>query len=51
MDMIYQILVLGRFYPSEVVIVALLLAFIPNVIARGLATRVAGRWRPDTSAV
>jgi Ca2+/Na+ antiporter len=44
MDMIYQVIVLGQFYPAEAVIVALLFAFIPYVIIRGPAARVARRW-------
>ena len=43
MDGIYQALVLHRFYPSEAVIVALLLALLPYVILRGLVTRAARR--------
>jgi hypothetical protein len=35
MDVIYQIIVLKRFYPAEAVIVALLFAFVPYVIIRG----------------
>ena len=45
MDGIYQAVVLHRFYPSEAVIVALLLGFVPYVILRGLVTRVARRRR------
>jgi hypothetical protein len=44
MDVIYQVIVLRRFYPAEAVIVALLFAFIPYVIIRGPATRIARRW-------
>jgi hypothetical protein len=44
MDVIYQIIILKRFYPAEAVIVALLFAFVPYVIIRGPAARVA-RWR------
>jgi len=44
MDAIYQVIVLGQFYPTEAVIVALLFAFIPYVIIRGPATRIARRW-------
>jgi hypothetical protein len=44
MDAIYQVIVLGRFYPAEAVIVALLFAFIPYVIIRGPAARIARRW-------
>jgi len=43
MDGIYQALVFHRFYPSEAVIVALLLALLPYVILRGLVTRAARR--------
>ena len=44
MDVIYQIIVLKRFYPAEAVIVALLFAFIPYVIIRGPIVRIARRW-------
>ena len=44
MDGIYQVIVLRQFYPAEAVIVALLFAFIPYVIIRGPATRIARRW-------
>jgi hypothetical protein len=40
MDTLYQILVLGSFYPNEAVVVALLLAFLPYVILRGLVARL-----------
>ena len=43
MDAIYQVIVLRRFYPAEAVIVALLFAFVPYVIIRGPATRIARR--------
>jgi hypothetical protein len=42
MDVIYQILVLQTFFPNEAVIIALLLAFMPYLIVRGLVTRA---WR------
>jgi hypothetical protein len=45
MDAIYQVIVLKRFYPDEAVIVALLFAFIPYVIIRGPAARIARRWQ------
>jgi hypothetical protein len=45
MDAIYQVIVLQRFYPAEAVIVALLFAFVPYVIIRGPAARIARRWR------
>ena len=44
MDAIYQSIVLRRFYPAEAVIVALLFAFVPYVIMRGPAARIARRW-------
>ncbi|HEY1242426.1 MAG TPA: hypothetical protein VGF16_17810 [Bryobacteraceae bacterium] len=43
MDMIYQVIVLKQFYPAEAVIVALLFAFVPYVIVRGPAARIARR--------
>ena len=43
MDAVYQVIVLGQFYPAEAVIVALLFAFIPYVIIRGPAARIARR--------
>ena len=45
MDVIYQVIVLKMFYPAEALIVALLLAFVPYVVVRGLVTRIARRWR------
>jgi hypothetical protein len=36
MDTIYQLLVLRTFYPLEALVVALLLAFVPYLIIRGL---------------
>jgi hypothetical protein len=47
-DLIYQLLVLKRFYPTEAVVVALFVGFIPYVIIRGLATRIANRWFGNT---
>jgi hypothetical protein len=41
MNVIYQALVLKTFYPNEVLVVALLLAFVPYLIIRGLVLRVA----------
>ena len=49
MDGIYQVIVLKRFYPAEAVIVALLFAFVPYVIIRGPATRIARRWLGGSS--
>jgi hypothetical protein len=41
MDVIYQTLVLKTFYPAEAAVIALVLAFIPYVIIRGVVLRVA----------
>ncbi|WP_198402366.1 YidH family protein [Rhodobacter sp. CZR27] len=47
MDAIYQVTVLGTFYPAEIPLVAILFAFLPYVLLRGpfarLARRRAGR--------
>jgi hypothetical protein len=45
MDTIYQVIVLKWFYPTEAVGVAVLLAFVPYLIIRGPAARLARRWR------
>lgn len=44
MDVIYQALVLGAFYPVEAVIIAIALAFLPYVILRGPIERIARWW-------
>ena len=41
MDVIYQFLVFKTFYPDQALVVALLLAFVPYLIIRGLVLRVA----------
>src|SRR6478735_1717086 len=41
MDVIYQLIVLKTFYPNEALVVAVLLAFVPYLIIRGLVLRVA----------
>jgi hypothetical protein len=43
MDAMYQIIVLGRFYPGEAVIIAVVLAFVPYLLIRGPAARIARR--------
>jgi len=43
MDATYQIIVLRRFYPGEAVIIALLLAYVPYLLIRGPAARMARR--------
>jgi hypothetical protein len=45
-DVIYQALVLKTFYPNEALVIALLLAFVPYLIFRGLVMRL---WRARTS--
>jgi len=42
MDVIYQAIVLKMFYPNQALVVAVLLAFAPYLIFRGLALRL---WR------
>ncbi len=49
MDVIYQVLVLRTFYPAEALIIALLLAFLPYLVLRGLVLRIARRWRGRAS--
>ena len=50
MDIAYQWLVLGTFFPGEAVIVALALAFLPYVLLRGPFGRLARMWvRPDAN--
>jgi hypothetical protein len=44
MDVIYQLIFLKTFYPVESLIIVLVLAFIPYVLIRGLAARIARRW-------
>jgi hypothetical protein len=44
MDSVYQYLVFKTFYPGETLVVALLLAFVPYLMLRGLIERVARRW-------
>ena len=44
-DALYQVLVFDSFHPAEAVLVALLLAFLPYLLLRGPAARVARRFR------
>ena len=44
MDVVYQIIVLKTFYPVEALIIALALAFVPYLLLRGPAARIARRW-------
>ena len=44
MDAIYQATVLKTFYPGEMVVIAVLLAFVPYLVLRGPIARVARGW-------
>ena len=44
MDTVYQFIEFKYFHPAEAVIIALLLAFVPYVLLRGLVARVSRRW-------
>jgi len=50
MDAIYQFIEFKTFHPAEAVIIALLFAFVPYLLLRGLAARIARRWIGDGSA-
>jgi hypothetical protein len=41
LDVVYQVIVLHKVHPMEVLIVAFLLAILPYVLLRGLVTRLA----------
>jgi hypothetical protein len=47
MDVIYQVMVFKMFYPVEALIIAILLAFLPYLLIRGLVVRV---WNAPASA-
>lgn len=50
MDGIYQAIVLKTFYPGEMTIVAVLLAFVPYLLLRGPFARIARWWMSRHSA-
>jgi hypothetical protein len=50
MDTAYQVIEFDTFHPAEAVLISLLLAFVPYLLLRGLATRAARRWLVDDSA-
>ena len=50
MDAIYQITVFKTFYPVEAIIIALVLAFLPYLLMRGPAERIAHWWVGRKSA-
>jgi hypothetical protein len=43
-DTVYQVIEFKAFHPAEALSIALLLAFVPYVLLRGLVTRIARRW-------
>jgi hypothetical protein len=47
MDIIYQAIVFEMFYPVEALVIAILLAFVPYLLIRGLVVRV---WNAGASA-
>ena len=47
MDLIYQFIELKYFHPAEAVIIALVLAFLPYLLLRGVVARVARGWVGD----
>ena len=49
-DTVYQVIEFDDFHPAEAVIIAVLLAFVPYLLLRGLVTRIARRWVGDGSA-
>ncbi len=48
-DTVYQFIEFESFHPAESVIIALLLAFVPYLVLRGLVGRIARRWVGDGS--
>jgi hypothetical protein len=44
MDFVYQFIELKYFHPAEAVIIALVLAFLPYVLLRGVVARIGRRW-------
>jgi hypothetical protein len=51
MDVIYQLLEYTTFYPAQALLIALLLAFVPYLLIRGLVTRIARWWHGGASGV
>lgn len=45
MDAAYQIIVFRTFYPVEAVVIAIALAFVPYLLIRGPAARIARLWQ------
>ncbi len=51
MDVIYQLVEYTTFYPAQALLIAVLLAFVPYLLIRGLVTRIARWWRGGASGV
>jgi hypothetical protein len=49
-DTVYQFVEFESFHPAETVIIALLLAFVPYLLLRGLVNRIARRWVGDPTS-
>jgi hypothetical protein len=49
-DFIYRIVGLRSFYPSQALIVTVILAILPHLIVRSLLNRMAGRWPRGATA-
>lgn len=45
-DVVYQLMVLGRIYPFEALLMAFLLACVPYLLIRGPVNRLMRAWRP-----
>jgi hypothetical protein len=43
-DVVYQFIEFDSFHPAESVLIALLLAFLPYLLLRGVVARIASRW-------
>jgi len=43
-DTVYQYIEFDSYHPVESVLIAILLAFVPYVLLRGVVTRIASRW-------
>jgi hypothetical protein len=48
-DLVYELIVFHVIYPGQSLIVAALLALLPYPLFRGLANRIARRWRPGSA--
>jgi len=44
MDIFYQLIFISTFHPAESALIAVLLAFVPYALLRGIVRRLASRW-------